>query len=47
VIHGLRALLNLRDYIAINQLEGYGVHREQAHIILSWSRDARPLVDST
>lgn len=30
VITGFRALLSLKDYIRINQLEGFGYHRDEA-----------------
>ena len=39
VVRGLKAVLNLKDYIHINELEGYGYHREQARFIIGW----RPL----
>jgi len=35
IVQGLRAFLNLRDYIRINQLEGFGCTREQARFILA------------
>ncbi|MEQ1877665.1 MAG: transposase [Bdellovibrionia bacterium] len=33
VVRGLKALLTLRDYIQLNQIEGYGVKREEARFI--------------
>jgi hypothetical protein len=41
VVRGLRALLGLRDYIEINQMEGYGYDRSEARFYLLWER-ARP-----
>jgi putative transposase len=38
IVNGFRALLNLQDYIQINQLEGLGVPRQQARFILANSR---------
>jgi REP element-mobilizing transposase RayT len=38
VVLGLRALLNLRDYIEINQLEGFGFQRPQAKFFLKWNQ---------
>jgi hypothetical protein len=35
VVRSLRAMLTLRDYIKINRLEGYGVNREHARLIVS------------
>jgi REP element-mobilizing transposase RayT len=35
IIEGFRALLHMRDYIQINQLEGLGVPRLQARIMLA------------
>lgn len=35
VVRGYKALLKLKDYIAINKLEGFGVKRNQAQFILS------------
>jgi REP element-mobilizing transposase RayT len=34
VVQGFRAFLNLRDYIRINTLEGYGIKREHARFIV-------------
>lgn len=34
IVVGLRAFLTMRDYLAINQLEGLGVARPQARLIL-------------
>lgn len=34
VIIGFKALLGLRDYIRINQLEGYGYHRSEAEFFV-------------
>jgi REP element-mobilizing transposase RayT len=38
IVIGFRATLALKDYIAINQLEGYGVHRANARFIIEWDR---------
>lgn len=37
VVQSFRAFLNLRDYIQINKLEGYGYRRDQARFIVAWS----------
>ena len=37
IIEGLRALLNMKDYIQINQLEGLGVPRHQARMLLTYT----------
>lgn len=34
VVVGFKALLGLRDYIRINQLEGYGYHRSEAEFFV-------------
>jgi REP element-mobilizing transposase RayT len=34
IVIGFRALLGLRDYIRINQLEGYGYHRREAEFFV-------------
>lgn len=31
VVIGFRAFLSLRDYVQVNQLEGFGIHRIKAH----------------
>lgn len=36
IVQGLRAYLNLRDYIQINQLEALGVNRRVAREYLNW-----------
>lgn len=41
IIEGFKALLNMRDYIQINQLEGLGVPRLQARIMLANIRPDR------
>ncbi len=38
IVEGLRAFLNIKDYIQINQLEGLGVPRHQARILLTRAR---------
>jgi len=38
IISSYRAFLNLRDYIKINQLEGFGYKRAQARYILAWNK---------
>lgn len=47
VVQSFRALLNLRDYIQINKLEGYGYRRDEARFILSWNAASRRPVDSS
>lgn len=36
ILKGLRGFLNLKNYVAINQLEGIGFQREQARFHLAW-----------
>jgi hypothetical protein len=36
VVESFRAFLNLRDYLKINELEGYGVGRVQARFMVAW-----------
>ena len=36
VVRGLKAILTLKDYIHVNELEGYGYRREQARFIIGW-----------
>jgi REP element-mobilizing transposase RayT len=38
VIQSFKAFLNLRNYIQINQLEGFGVRRDQARMILAMTK---------
>ena len=38
IVEGFRAFLNMRDYVQINQLEGLGVPRLQARLMLTNSR---------
>lgn len=38
VVVSLRAFLNLKDYIEINQLEGFGLQRSQARFYLKWNQ---------
>jgi hypothetical protein len=40
IVVGLKAILSLRDYIAVNQLEGYGRSRQEARFIVAWDRAA-------
>lgn len=40
IIEGYRALLNLKDYIQINQLEGFGVSRVQARWIVEGAKNS-------
>jgi REP element-mobilizing transposase RayT len=40
VIRGFRALLTIKDYVAINQLEGLGVKRVEARFILASHRNS-------
>jgi hypothetical protein len=42
VVKSFRAFLNLRDYIHLNQLEGYGYSRHQARFFIAWDRACRP-----
>lgn len=44
VVQGLRALLTLRDYLVVNQLEGGGVHRSLAVILV---RNGQVMADSS
>ncbi|MEW6057280.1 MAG: hypothetical protein AB1540_11780 [Bdellovibrionota bacterium] len=41
IVQSFQALLNLKDYIRINTLEGYGYKRDQARFILAWNRAAK------
>ncbi len=41
VVQSYRAYLNLRDYIKINELEGYGACREEARFIVEQGRVAQ------
>ncbi|MEW6056181.1 MAG: hypothetical protein AB1540_06175 [Bdellovibrionota bacterium] len=41
IVQSFQALLNLKDYIRINTLEGYGYKRDQARFILAWNRATR------
>ena len=38
VLQSYRAFLNLRDYIEINKLEGFGYNKNQARFLLAWDR---------
>jgi len=38
VVQGLRAFLSLKNYIQINQLEGFGLQRPQARFFLAWNQ---------
>ncbi len=40
VVKSFRAFLNLKDYVAINELEGRGCPREQARFIVRWPTPA-------
>jgi putative transposase len=40
IVVGLRAILHLRDYIAVNQLEGYGRSRQEARFFVAWNAAA-------
>jgi REP element-mobilizing transposase RayT len=42
IVEGFRAFLNLRDYIQVNRLEGYGYSRGEARMIVS-SQNGNPL----
>ena len=35
VVHGFKAFLNMRDYIRVNQLEGFGCQRREARMVLT------------
>ena len=37
IVQGYKDFLNLRDYIGINQLEGFGYKRGEAEFIVKWS----------
>jgi REP element-mobilizing transposase RayT len=37
VVQGFRAFLNLKDYIKINQLEGFGFQKPQARFFFEWN----------
>ena len=43
VIRSFRALLNLRDYIRINELEGYGYRRDEARFLIKFVGHPMPL----
>jgi REP element-mobilizing transposase RayT len=47
VVESFRAFLNLRDYIYINQLEGYGYHRIEARFIVAWDVVRRQRTNSS
>jgi REP element-mobilizing transposase RayT len=38
VVKGYKAYLNLRDYIEINRLEGFGFQRSQARFFYAWNQ---------
>lgn len=38
VVIGYKAFLNLRDYIEINRLEGFGFQRPQARFFFAWNK---------
>ena len=38
VVRGFRSFLNLKDYIGINQLEGFGLTRREAQFYFAWDR---------
>jgi REP element-mobilizing transposase RayT len=38
VVVGLRAFLNLKDYIEINRLEGFGFQKPQARFFFAWNQ---------
>jgi len=42
VVRSFRAILNMRDYIQINKLEGYGVNRGVAEYLVKGMRRRRP-----
>lgn len=39
VIMGFKAFLTLRDYIKVNQFEGFGYKRNQARFLIEWERN--------
>jgi putative transposase len=39
IVIGFKALLTLKDYIQINRLEGHGYDRNQARLLIAWSKD--------
>jgi REP element-mobilizing transposase RayT len=46
VVRGFRAFLTLRDYIKINQLEGWGYARHEARFLIAWENTERELKNS-
>jgi hypothetical protein len=38
VVKGFKAYLNLRDYIEINRLEGFGFQKPQARFFYAWNQ---------
>jgi REP element-mobilizing transposase RayT len=38
VVKGFKAYLNLRDYIEINKLEGFGFQKPQARFFFAWNQ---------
>jgi len=40
VIRGFKGFLNLRDYIEVNQVEGFGIRKNEARMILKRFRQA-------
>ncbi|MBY0386206.1 hypothetical protein K2X05_13695 [bacterium] len=38
VVYGFKAFLNLKNYIEVNQLEGLGVSREKAYVLVQKNR---------
>jgi hypothetical protein len=44
IILGFRAALKLKDYVRINQFEGWGLQRERAHFWLSWEKSGRVIL---
>jgi REP element-mobilizing transposase RayT len=36
IVYGLSGFLKLRDYVKINQMEGFGIRRSVARMVLGW-----------
>lgn len=47
VVQSFRAFLNLKDYIQINKLEGYGCRRDEARFIVAWDAATARRVDTS
>ena len=47
VVQSYRALLNLRDYIQINKLEGYGLKIDEARYLFVWNKATKTGINSS